>query len=253
MSRLPESHMKPDTRPPSDHAALVVATATTMEMQAILSGPEQPRLEQGKALELQIGRRKLLLLVTGIGPINAALSLAYLLGGLSGPVGVLSLGVAGSFDLHALPLAQAVLVREEIWPEYGLVTEGGVDPRGLGLALGMRCGSPVWNTLTLDPSSDARRMGLDLRDIPHTVSLSVAGVTGTTNRADTLRRVYGADIENMEGFALAWTCSRLGIPFVQVRTVSNLVGSRQPEHWDLQGALRALRTAARIILREMSP
>lgn len=235
---------------PSDPAALIVTTATAMEMRAILSGGHRPRLEQGRAARLEIGRRTLVLLVTGIGPVNAALALAHLLGRLPEPLGTLNFGVAGTFDPAALPLGQTVLVREEIWPEQGLVTGQGVDPRGIGLALGELDGSPVWDRLSLDPLGHARRMNLDLPDMPQAVSLSVAGVTGTAGRADALRCAYGTDIENMEGFALAWTCARLGAPFVQVRTVSNLVGSRRPEHWDLQGALSSLGAAARSILPE---
>jgi futalosine hydrolase len=46
----------------------------------------------------------------------------------------------------------------------------------------------------------------------------------------------------MEGFALAWPCLKYGIPFAEVRCVSNVVGSRQKEDWDIRGALGELGT-----------
>lgn len=234
----------------SEPPPLIVATATPMEMRAAFFALNPSIPEEGGQCPLTIGQKSLILLVTGIGPINACMALAHLLGAFSRPLGVLNLGVAGAFDLDQLPLGQPVVVQEEIWPEYGLVTKDGIDPKGLGLALGKHDGRPVWDRLALEPEEHARRIGLGLPDIPAAASLTVAGVTGTAQRAASLRNSYGAAIENMEGFALAWTCARLGVPFLEVRTISNLVGSRKPEHWDLQGALRRLGEIAQAILRD---
>jgi futalosine hydrolase len=44
----------------------------------------------------------------------------------------------------------------------------------------------------------------------------------------------------MEGFALAYGCAVAGVPFVELRAVSNAVGARPPVAWDLPGALSAL-------------
>lgn len=219
---------------------LVVTTATSMEMRAACLDLNVSIPEEGGHVATGVYDTALLLLVTGVGPINAAMALAHVQGSLPRLRGVLNLGVAGAFDLRDLPLCSPVVVKEEIWPEYGLVTEQGVDPKGIGLAMGRLRDNPVWDRLTLTPEENARDMGLVLPDMPQTVSLTVAGVTGSARRAQALRHTYGADLENMEGFALAWTCSRLDIPFLEVRTVSNLVGSRLPEHWELQKALQGL-------------
>ncbi len=48
----------------------------------------------------------------------------------------------------------------------------------------------------------------------------------------------------MEGFAAAYAAMQAGLPFLEVRTVSNMVGSRDSEDWDIKGALKALGTAA---------
>lgn len=228
---------------------LVVVTATPMEMRAAfpaLAG----QLPGGPGwTALGNDHKDLIFLVTGVGPINAGIGLGHLLGVLGGCVGVLNLGVAGAFDLDALPLGTTVAVGEEIWPEYGLLTATGLDPRGIGLPLGLENGRPVWDRLQLEPLLSAQNLGLDIAGLAIVTSLTVSGVSGTSERAGALRVGYAADIENMEGFALAWACRRLSVPFVQIRTISNLVGSREARHWDLPGAKKGLARAAQTVLK----
>ena len=143
------------------------------------------------------------------------------------------------------PLCAITAADLEIWPEYGLVTATGVDPRGITLAQGRIGSQPVWDRLPLDPVAAATTLELTLPlDVMRGSSLTVAGASGTHARAAQLRDAYAPLTENMEGFALAYACAQSGIPFLEVRAVSNLVGSRATEHWALEAALGALgRTA----------
>lgn len=220
---------------------LIIAAATRRELKGAL-GP----LGSGFALagdgrgRVVLRGEEFLLLETGIGPVNAAFALGLFLGENRGRVkGVVNVGVAGSFDLDRVGLRQRVVVRTEIWPEFGLWGEGGIDPRGLGLPLGRGPGGPIWDGLTLDPEKQATDMGCFLPpDWPRVASVTVAGVSGIPARAKALQKRYNPDIENMEGFALAWGCHRAGVPFLQCRTISNRVGAR--EGWDLEGAVKDL-------------
>ncbi len=229
--------------------ALTLCTATAREMKAVLgawrtTGAPRPRIpEEGAWSEAVLAGRPCCLLLTGIGVINAALSLERLFAGRPDVAGVLNLGVAGSFDCASLPIGCAAAVKQEIWPEYGLRTEDGVDPQGIRLALGRVDGALIWDRLELSPESAARSLGLHLpASLPHVVSITVSGVTGTLARAERLAAQYACLLENMEGFALAYACACRRIPFVQVRTVSNRVGSRA--NWNLDLALNNLGTIA---------
>ena len=178
-----------------------------------------------------------------MGLVNAALGLGALLA--DGAVdGVLNLGVAGSFDLDVLPLGSVCAATGEIWPEYGLETPHGPDAEGIGFPQARLEGLTVWGGLPLDPDAGAQAMGLCLDPgMARGVSLSVGTVTGSAQRAEALRDRHGALMENMEGFALALGCAKRGVPFLEIRAISNLTGSRRD--WDLRGALAALGTAAR--------
>lgn len=226
---------------------IVLAAATRMEMGAVLAGflPQESAPGEGCWKFASHAGRRLCLLVTGIGPVNAGLSLGLLLGAQQGLAGVCNLGVSGSFDLQRFPLESAAVPVQEIWPEFGLRTDTEVLPEGLRLAQapgGLRGQpGPVFDRLFLQPRADAAAMGLALpEDIPEAVSLSVAGVTASAGLAQEFQTRYQAQLENMEGFALAYACLRRNLPFVAVRSVSNRVGSRSKEDWRLKPALARL-------------
>ena len=175
--------------------------------------------------------------------------MAALLAGHPEIRGVLNLGVAGSFELGAAGLGQVACVGREIWPEFGLAGPDGVDARGIGFALHEDGEGKVWDSLELKPRQAAEELGLKLDPLwPDLSSLSVSAASGYLELAQGLRTRYAADLENMEGFALALACRRAGLPFLEVRAVSNLVGSREKKHWDLALALRELGRAAAGIL-----
>lgn len=232
---------------------LLVVAATGLELSAALDlktcGP------QGEVFRCVANGRPVLALVCGIGVVNAALALGRALGRVD-IEGVLNFGVAGSFDLSAHPLGAARLVEREIWPEYGLLFSGAcaADARALGFALnGAPKGAPgtdnaIFEELAWGAPAALQAMGLHSQGLAAATSLTVSGVTADAERACALKERFGAGLENMEGFALAYGARLAGLPFAQLRTVSNPVGSRPPQGWDLPGALAALGRAAQRLL-----
>ncbi|MBB5144453.1 futalosine hydrolase [Desulfovibrio intestinalis] len=185
--------------------------------------------------------------ITGVGPINAALALGHVLSRAEAegtPVSaVLNAGLAGAFDLEANPLLSHCLVREEIWPEYGLHDGQSVTAGAFGFPQWQPPqGEAVRDKLTLPGVEALAPFGGKCAEdaLPHCRSLTVAGVSASFARAADLRGRYKADLENMEGFAVAYACARQGIPCVEVRSVSNKVGPRAREEKDFPGALRSL-------------
>lgn len=235
---------------------LVIATATQTEMKAVLLGfNRRGRIgckfpHAGQYCESPVNKHHCLLAVTGVGPVNAALSIGRILGERKDITGVLNLGVAGSFDLEQAPLGSVVAADLEIWPEYGLHTAEGIDPEGIKFPVweysGVEGKYSVWDRIELESEKGFRMLNLSPpKDLLRGASMTVSGVTGTEERARMLIERYNSLTENMEGFSLALACLQSGIPFLELRTVSNLVGSRKPEHWKLDDALQALGRHAR--------
>jgi futalosine hydrolase len=220
---------------------IIVVTATSKEMQSAFKAAGAPEVEQGGVAEFTLGGHDLLLAVSGVGLVNTALAAGGLLA-LPGVTGVVNLGIAGSYDVEEFPIGSSAFAWQETWPEYGLLDEEGrVDPKAIGLAQGEVRGVAVWNRVQLNPVNDAAAMGLSLpAGCARASFVTVSSVTGTPDRAGWLKTAYNGNVENMEGFALAFGAMRAGLPFLQVRTVSNVAGSRHPDDWDMKGALRAL-------------
>lgn len=225
---------------------ICVVTATSKEMKSAFGFAGAPAVAQGETVEFELNGRKLLLAVSGVGLVNTAMTAGRLLE-TEGLTGVVNLGIAGAYDVEEFPLGTAAYVWQETWPEYGLLDEDGrVDPKAIGFPQGEVGGRQVWNRVLLNPVNDAESMGLTMPEkAGRASSVSVSGVTGAADRAGWLKTAYNGDIENMEGFALAFATMQKGLPFLEVRTISNLVGSRYEEDWDLKGALSALGGAAK--------
>ncbi|MEV6814852.1 futalosine hydrolase, partial [Micromonospora sp. NPDC051296] len=73
----------------------------------------------------------------------------------------------------------------------------------------------------------------------------VSTVTGTAASTEALRQRHpDAVAEAMEGYGVAVAASHAGVPFAELRTISNPVGPRDRDAWRMREALNALTTAA---------
>ncbi|MDR0239366.1 MAG: futalosine hydrolase [Deltaproteobacteria bacterium] len=203
---------------------LLCAVATPQELLALF--PRwQGALPEHRMLSVRPG---LAACITGVGPVNAGIALGHMLALCRELTGVLNLGLAGSFDLARAPLGSCTLVTEEIWPEYGLCGDGGIDAPGFGFAQWEHEGLRVVDRLSLHTALADLGLPQPADAIPG-IALTVAGVSADAQRADGLAQRYQALSENMEGFAVALACARHAIPYVELRVISNKVGSRARE------------------------
>lgn len=173
-------------------------------------------------------------MVAGVGPVAAAVAATTAL--VRGPRAgrppyshVISLGIAGAFE----PSAQVLVATRAIAADLGV--EDGDDLATLGLG-----GEPV----TADPS-----IGSQLANAVRGDLLTVWRVTATASSAARLRARYPDAVgEAMEGYGVAAAALAARLPFAEIRTVSNLVGPRDREGWDIRGALARLTDVARVVL-----
>ncbi|MGC5051027.1 futalosine hydrolase [Micromonospora sp. DT48] len=215
-------------------SGLLVVTAVPAEAEAIQAGLADPAVA---------------VLPVGVGPAVAGAATARLLA-LAELAGrpyraVVSAGVAGGFT-DRVAVGDTVIGTRAVAADLGAESpEGFIPIDELGMPAELLGGGPA---LDADPALlDALRTALPTATVGPV--LTVSTVTGTTAGTDELVRRYpDAVAEAMEGYGVAVAASQAGVPFVELRTVSNPIGPRDRAAWRLRDALTAL-TAAAVALR----
>ncbi len=211
--------------------ALLVVTAVTAEADALAAAlgavaAEPATALPGRRIETALGPVDIV--AGGVGMAAAAAATAWALAGQHYDL-VLSAGIAGGFPPRSpgdVVVADAV-VQADFGAEDGLVFRPASE---LGLGA---------ERTELDPQVTR---GLALRcNAGIGAVLSVSTVTGTAaTAARRLQQTPDACAEAMEGAGVLAGAARAGVAFGEVRAISNLVGPRDRDAWDIPLALRAL-------------
>jgi futalosine hydrolase len=198
---------------------LLVVTAVAAEADAVRAGADP---------------RAVVVASVGVGPAAAAAGTARLLAAADYRA-VISAGIAGGFPGRA-PVGSTVLATRSIAADLGAESPGGFLPvEELGFGSSVLAADPaLLHALT------AALPGAVTGDV-----LTLATVTGTAETASALAgRHPDAVAEAMEGFGVAVAAADRGLPFAELRTISNPLGPRDRGAWRLAEALDALSTAS---------
>jgi futalosine hydrolase len=172
----------------------------------------------------------------GVGPVEAALGTARALAARHYDA-VINAGIAGGFR-DRCTVGDAVVVSREDYVDLGL-ENGSTFPLP----------DEVQLVRTVESSHGLLQPFLEGL-IPVIVGRGVtsATVTSTTSRALVLAHRFRADVESMEGFSVLRAAEAAGIPAIEIRGVSNIVGERESNEWDFRaGAEAAVATTAAFI------
>lgn len=80
----------------------------------------------------------------------------------------------------------------------------------------------------------------ELEFLPRVRGLTVSNITGTQETAVERESMFHAEVESMEGAAAARVAQQFKIPFLQVRSISNLATTRDQGAWKIREALSSL-------------
>ena len=212
-----------DPAPGPAASRLLVVTAVAAERDAVVAG----LLLAGDA-----GDTAADVIAAGVGPAAAAAGTATALG--RGSYGlVVSAGIGGGFAGTA-PVGAVAVAEAIVAADLGAQTADGFVPVAQ-LGFGTSEHRP--------PAALSRAVATALGAAYGPV-LTVSTVTGTAERAaELIRRHPGAVAEAMEGFGVAEAAAAVGVPVLEIRTVSNAVGPRDRAAWRIGEALAALTTA----------
>ena len=206
-------------------------------------------------IEGRLGSRQALLCVSGMGKVNAAHAAALLLTRYD-PQALVLFGIGGAYPSSGARVGDIALAKEEIAGDEGVLTqEGFKDAEYIGIPLLKTATSVIYSTYpaperlvkqSLQSLLACRVMDRSKIHIGTFVTLSTC--TGTAERADELERRYHGLCENMEGAAVAQVAELHGVPWLEVRGISNIVENRDLAKWDIPRAVAVAQRAVRHIV-----
>lgn len=179
------------------------------------------------------------LLLSGVGKANASGATAHAIA-RSAPSRVLNLGICG-----ALPHAEPLKIGEAVLATRCLLADEGIEiPSGwIPLA---NAGFP--GAIDADSISPDALFNQFLRPFADRAGViaTVSSCSGSDARAEEISRRCSLEglAEAMEGAAIGLAAARQGVPFAELRVVSNRTGDREAQGWNLPAALSRLSSIA---------
>ncbi len=207
---------------------ILVITSVEAERAAILRGNKaNPKFD---------------VVVAGVGPIAAAIAATKALTSKKYDL-VINAGIAGGFPNKA-DVKSVVLASEVIAADLGAETAEGfssIEQLGFGIS-----------TIAIDHLQVKKvAEALQTAGLTTTIGpiLTLSTVTGTTETTLQLTKRFPlATAEAMEGFGVALAAKEAGVPTLEIRTISNLVGPRDKAAWKIKEALSTLETVSSVLV-----
>lgn len=174
-------------------------------------------------------------LITGVGIPSAVFRLTKKLAHHHYDV-VIQAGIAGAFETSFAKPGHVVQVVKDAFGDLGSFEKGSFsDLQQLNLNY-----DPVWL------NSGNIKTGL-----PEVTGITVQTVTNDKLVISALSSKWQADTESMEGAAAAYVCQQKQVPFVQIRSISNVVGERDKSLWKTDEAIANLNNALATFLNKL--
>lgn len=221
----------------------LLIAAVARESRYVTAAISSSRTERRAGYDLTFGRLGLspvALLLTGVGAIRASAAASAVLS-VEPFERILNFGVGGAYPNSGLNIGDLTIAVSECDPQSGILTpEGFRDLGGLGFPLAG----------TFPNKLDLRNEWLDVlaARLPDAEPVGVASVhccSGTDALAAEMETRSDSEVEAMEGFALACVARKAGIPFAEIRAISNSTGDRDRQRWNLDLACDRIAAAVR--------
>lgn len=190
----------------------------------------------GKLWHAEAGDYSLVLALSGIGKVNAAVTATRTIEKFT-PAIVINTGCGGAYPSSGLSVGHLAIATSEIYGDEGVLTvDGWHTLEIIGIPSVERHGNRYSNEFPLSMEHSARAfqfassMGLPIK---RGKFVTVSTCSGTSSRGRSLEERFGGICENMEGAAIAHTALLYDRPFLEVRGISNMVEDRDMKRWNI--------------------
>lgn len=245
----------------------LLITATETEQEPVRARMEIAGTDLPLARPWHLGSlsgKTVLLIEGGVGQVNTAAALTLALT-RHAPAVILQFGAGGAYLRSGLGVGDLAVATEECYGDTGVLTpEGWIDLEEIGFpmlpgrndARGGAPGESLYNRIPLEAERAGHirqylESGLEEESefkISEGPFVTVQQCSGVQAVGDRLAARYDGICENMEGAAAAHIAVAHGVPFVEIRGISNQVIDRDLSQWNLQLAIRRCQRAVELIV-----
>lgn len=187
----------------------------------------------------------------GVGKTAASMRLPAVVRASPKARAVLLYGIAGAYpDRHRntpapVRLGGVCVVGSDRFGDEGIETPAGfVDiETAMGPQLADASGKRFGGPSTFPSNPRMAQQAAELLGVPIVHGVTVSTCSGTEAASERMRRRSAADIETMEGAAVAYVCRQLELPLLHVRAISNWTGDRERGEWNAGAAVSGVQRA----------
>jgi futalosine hydrolase len=150
---------------------------------------------------------------------------------------VIQAGVGGCFDLR-IPLGAVVAVKQDAIADQSVVELERLKTL-FDLNLVPQDQYPYKKGWLINPNKEV----LKKTKLKIVKGISVNQISTSKQMIKFYRDVFDPVTESMEGAALHYVCLMENVPFVQIRSISNYIGERNKQKWDMMNSIVNLNEA----------
>ncbi len=167
--------------------------------------------------------------VTGIGTVATTYNLLLFIQNEK-PDFLIQAGIAGCFN-KKVPLSSFYVIEKDCFADLGVMDNNEwIDMFDLGL-IG-KDSNPYEDSWLINKTKTSI-----FKNENRATGITVNEITTAASKNNSWLNKYEATLESLEGAAFHYVCLMQGIPFLQVRTVSNYVGERDKNNWEIEKAI----------------
>jgi futalosine hydrolase len=203
-----------------------------------LFAAESEKAEKKKAAGLvfyfgEKGEHSFVYAASGIGKVNAAHAAAIMIRDYF-PSVIVSFGIGGAYPSSGLEIGDLAVAKTEIYADEGILMKDGFHTiEAIGIPTVRAGGRRYFNDFPVDRALMRKALHAAGR-ISHASAgrfATVSCCTGTRKRALEIEKRFDVICENMEGAAVAQISRLYGVPFVEIKGISNIVEDRDTGKW----------------------
>jgi len=215
---------------------ILLVSATKFEIQPFLS-----LLENEKH---QLNGNTIDVLITGVGQIGTTYSLITNLQNKKADL-VIQAGIAGCFS-ERLILGETVLIKQDTFGDVGMEEKENFTTL-------FDAGFAGKNDFPfIDGWLINNHELLNQSRLKNVKAITVNKVSDSLLQQQQLTNHFDPEIESMEGAAFHYVCLQQKVPFIQIRSVSNAVGQRDKNKWQIKDAIINLNNELEKLIKQIA-